>query len=461
MRNMMKDLGWEVVKFMGKKTVDIEDSDIFDMVTSMIPKERDKTLKEQRELLLMGGAYGHMSHPFDDNDLTFGDLKNIITLGLGGKLDREDGVTEKLDGQNLMVCWIDGELKAARNKGHLKNKGATAPNTDGIKKIFAGRGNVEKAFVSSMKDLSKAIGSLSDAQKEKVFGNGTKWMNLEIMFPATANVVDYDVAEIVFHGTLEYDDSGRPIGQPKDSARMLAGMIKQVNANVQKTFRIGKPNFLKVPKTQDFGKKKNLFLGKLKKIQSEYALKDSNRLGEYHQAFWQEYVFNASKQFGVKLKANEFVQLVNRWAYFDKSYKIPMIKKDYEDRPKFLDWILSTDKNDHSKIFKDNIKPIETLFFEVGAEILKNISGYMAVNPDKTVQSMKKEVESALKDLKSGGNPEKLKKLKLQIEKLEAIGGVNAIVPTEGIVFKYKGNVYKFTGAFAPINQILGSLKFG
>ena len=111
--------------------------------------------------------------------------------------------------------------------------------------------------------------------------------------------------------------------------------------------------------------------------------------------------------------------------------------------------------------FKQNIQPIETLFFEVGAEILKNISGYMAVNPDKTVQSMKKEVESALKDLKSGGNPEKLKKLKLQIEKLEAIGGVNAIVPTEGIVFKYKGNVYKFTGAFAPINQILGSLKFG
>jgi gas vesicle protein len=312
-----------------------------------------------------------------------------------------------------------------------------------------------------MTDLSNAIKKLTDAQKVKVFGNGTKWMNLEIMYPATANVVDYDVAEIVFHGTLEYDDSGRPIGQPKDSARMLAGMIKQVNGNVQKTFKIGKPNFLKVPKTQNFGKKKNLFLGKLKKIQNEYGLKDSNRLGEYHQAFWQEYVFNASKQFGIKLKANEFVQLVNRWAYFDKSYKVPMIKKDYADRPKFLDWILSTDKNDHTKIFKDNIQPIETLFFEVGAEILKNISGYMAVNPDKTVQSMKKEVESALKDLKSGGNPEKLKKLKLQIEKLEAIGGVNAIVPTEGVVFKYKGKVYKFTGAFAPINQILGSLKFG
>ena len=48
----------------------------------------------------------------------------------------------------------------------------------------------------------------------------------------------------------------------------------------------------------------------------------------------------------------------------------------------------------------------------------------------------------------------------IQIEKLEAIGGASAIVPSEGLVFKYKGNIYKFTGAFAPINQILGSLRF-
>jgi len=56
-------------------------------------------------LLMEGGAYGHMAHPFDDKDLTFGDLKKIIENGLGGKLSREDNVTEKLDGQNLMISW--------------------------------------------------------------------------------------------------------------------------------------------------------------------------------------------------------------------------------------------------------------------------------------------------------------------------------------------------------------------
>ena len=59
----------------------------------------------RKELLVEGGAYGHMAHPFDDKDLTFKDLKNIIDMGLGGQLNREDNVTEKLDGQNLMISW--------------------------------------------------------------------------------------------------------------------------------------------------------------------------------------------------------------------------------------------------------------------------------------------------------------------------------------------------------------------
>jgi len=41
-----------------------------------------------------------------------------------------------------------------------------------------------------------------------------------------------------------------------------------------------------------------------------------------------------------------------------------------------------------------------------------------------------------------------------------SIGGLKKIVPVEGIVFKYKGKTYKFTGAFAPVNQILGLVSF-
>jgi len=53
-----------------------------------------------------------------------------------------------------------------------------------------------------------------------------------------------------------------------------------------------------------------------------------------------------------------------------------------------------------------------------------------------------------------------MKFLKRELQRLKDIGGMNTIVPTEGIVFTYNGKLYKLTGAFAPINQILGYLKF-
>ena len=70
--------------------------------------------------------------------------------------------------------------------------------------------------------------------------------------------------------------------------------------------------FLKVPKVQDFGKKKSMYLGKLKKLQSQYSLNDKDTLGEYHESYWREYILMASKQFKVKLKPIQFAKLVRR-----------------------------------------------------------------------------------------------------------------------------------------------------
>ena len=188
-------------------------------------------------------------------------------------------------------------------------------------------------------------------------------------------------------------------------------------------------------------------------------MKDSDELGMYHQSYWEEYIYNAAQQFGYKIPNNILKNLTKRWAFFDKSYKITNIKNDI-DNEKFLEWVLNLDKNDHSKMVKENMKPFEELFFEVGAEIMKNMSGFMAANPNKAVQSIKKKLDAAISNVKGGGDLKKLNTLKLQLDKLNKIGGTSAIVPSEGIVFKYKGNTYKFTGAFAPINQITGLMSF-
>ena len=51
---------------------------------------------------------------------------------------------------------------------------------------------------------------------------------------------------------MRFDETGNPIGDDRDSARMLAGMIKQINQNIQKTYSITKPFVTSLPKVKNF-----------------------------------------------------------------------------------------------------------------------------------------------------------------------------------------------------------------
>ncbi len=472
-------IGWQVVDWMGTSaaidniigsvfaagaSAEIDKSFLDTIDLDNIQFLEEKTFSKEwwkKELLLEGGAYGHLNHPFDDKKLTFSDFKKLIINTLQGKLDKEGPVTEKTDGQNIMISWKNDKLIAARNKGHIKNFGANALDANGIKNMFSGRGDIEKAFVTAMNDLTKALKGLSKKQKDKIFGEGKRFMSLEVMYPATSNVIPYDKSLLQFHGTIEYDKFGSPIGENRESARVLAGMIKQINQDIQKTYTITKPFVANLPQVKDFSKRQSYFLGKLKKLQSEYKLKDTDTLADYHQAYWMEYIYNGGKQTDYKHPDNRILmKLTKRWAFFDKSYKIPQIRKDLEKYPKFLDWVLSTDKMNHAKLQKEHIRDWEVLFFELGAEILKNMSDFIAANPSEAAQKIRKDLVGTINKVKKSKDPKVLNTLKVQLDRLKALGGLDAVVPSEGVTFVYKGKLYKYTGAFAPANQILGMLKF-
>jgi len=399
-------------------------------------------------LLVEGGAYGHMSHPFDDKGLTFGDFKNIIDLALQGNLDLEKAATEKTDGQNLFISW-NGKMLAARNTGDLKRGGM---DYKAVAAKFKGRGNIEKAFTFAMKDLGKAIGSLSPKQQDKIFNKGNNWVNMEIMFPASANVITYDAPYLQFHNVLQYKD-GKAIGAVKDGARILAGMIAQVNQTVQKNFSIIGPKVLKMNPHQDYSAKKPYFISKLNRLMKKYKMKDTSTFAEYHQAWWEDFVDKNIKGIDNKTKMG----LVKRWAFFDKSFRLD--KKNIPEE-ETLKKAKEFDKMKHADQVKKNMLPFETLFFELGAEVLKNVEGFLAANPDKAIQNVRKQVAKAISDVRKGGDLKKLNRMTQQLKKIAAIGGFKTIIPSEGLVFIYKGNTYKLTGAFAPVNQITGMMTF-
>ena len=469
MTRVVKPLGWEIVDWMGTNSAinniigtlfapgadadtDFDDDSLFEGFN----------LNKEVQLLIEGGAYGHLSHPFDDNNLTFNDFKTLIINTLQGKLDSEGAVTEKTDGQNIMISWKNGKLIAARNKGHIKNFGAKALSISGIKNMFAGRGDLEKAFVQAVIDLQKAIKGLSAKQKDKIFAEGKKFMSLEIIYPKTANVIPYNRSLLQFHGTMEYNAAGNAVGSDRGSARVLEGMIKQINQNIQKTYRIAKPSVTILPPVKDFANRQSYFLGKLNTLQTRYALKGTDTLSDYHQAYWSEYILNGANQTDFSNITDAVLRkLVKRWAFYDKSYKISDMKKELkEDYPKFLDWVLATDKHDHVKLQKRHIRDWEVLFFELGAEVMKNMKDFISANPKAAVQKIKKDLNKAITKVRNAKDPSQLDMLKTQLDRLNALGGFKSIIPSEGVTFVYKGKLYKYTGAFAPVNQILGMLRF-
>ena len=403
-------------------------------------------------LLTEGGAYGHMAHPFDvDMNLTFGDLKQIISSALTGKLEL---TREKTDGQALAVSWRDDKgLIAARNKSHLKNSGEAALDISGVASKFGGRGGLTDAYNFAMTDLTSAIKSLSKTQRDVVFQQGSSFMNLEVIYPASVNVIPYGQPLLVFHGTMQYDVDGKAIGENQGAATILA-MIKQVNKDVQDNYTIQGLPVVQLPKSKELSSLQSKFSSKVNKLQGEYGLGDSAGVAEYHQAWWESWVDKNSPS---TLDNKTKMGLVKRWAFMDKSFRLD--KKNISD-VNTLDWAKKIDKQDQKKLSKDNLRKFEDIFLGVGAEVLSFMSSVITVNPDSAIRDMKKRLDTTVKDVKKSGDVKKIQKLKMELERLASAGGKQKIVPNEGIVFVYKGNTYKLTGTFAPLNQILGLMYF-
>ena len=429
-----------------EKKLDKDIADIFSQINQLVLQKRSLKKESINEsLLLEGGAYGHMNHPFDiEMNLTFADLKSIVTKALNGDLEL---TREKTDGQALAVSWVSGRLVAARNKSHLKSKGAGAMTIGQVAEKFGGRGGLTDAYNFAMQDLSKAIAALSEPQRLKIFKDGACFMNLEVIYPTSVNVIPYNQPLLVFHGTFEYDDAGTIVGENQQAASILGGMIKQVNAHVQSKYTIQGPPMTKLPKSEDLSKLQGKYLGMISKLQSEFSLSDNDGVANYHQAWWTKFVEKGAK----KLDAQEKIGLVKRWAFGDKSFRIATIQD-----AKLRAWAEQTDKQDQQKISKQNLMRFEEIFLGVGADVLSFMESVLTANPDSAKRQMVARLESTIQQVKASGDPKKIAKLKLELQRLNALGGFEKIVPNEGIVFVYGGNTYKLTGAFAPLNQILG-----
>jgi len=407
-----------------------------------------------------------MAHPYEDSDLTFGDIENMIDAALTGKVEYAQ---EKLDGQNLMVTYKDGKVLSARNKTQLKNAAEKAMSKADMEASMAHLpDNVKNSFLDAMGDMEAAINKLTPTEKQEYFGNGTKFVNMEVLHPASQNVAAYGVTELRMHNIQEYDNEGNVINSDANAPAKLQQALQRVKATKQSTYDIKSTDMVNLKKTADYEKQKSQLITDLDAIQKKYRLSKTDKLGLYFQNAWTDYIKNAARKYQYNIPDNVLQNIINRWAFGSKTPDLRQLKQTI-DNPQFLQWFVDTDKGPAIRDEKKQIvEPVEDIFLKLGVFVLSSLEGLVAINPNDSIAQMKGDLSNAIEAIKQKANNSEMgdddapmKFLKHQLKRLDKIGGFDAILPTEGIVFKYNGKLYKLTGAFAPLNQIIGYIKFG
>ena len=414
----------------------------------------DSFINEQYEPILEGGAAGHMMHPFDDAGLTFDDFRKMIEAGLSGELNFEEDPTEKTDGQNIFATVKDGKAMFARNKGQLQNP----IDLSGIEMMFADHPSeqVRATFTLAANDLAKALEALSKEDQETYFDNGKNFMNMELIYSKNSNVINYDRDVIQFHGIKQTDGQGNITGEDSKPAKDLAKIIKDANNHIGQVFEIIPPQALKVAKDMDFDVNIDYFMNKVFKLQDEFNLQLNDPVSKYHEAWWRKEIDSNFPNLEQWVKDG----LVQRWAYDDKKALDMRALAKMVDA-KEVEKIKEYEKGDLKKKFKENIRPFEDLFLELGSVVLKNASNFLALSPDAEKRRLHDTIRKEAEAIKLNGDTKQIEKVEAELARLARIGGIESIIPTEGLVFKYKGNMYKLTGTFAAINQLMGIIKYG
>jgi len=398
----------------------------------------------------MGGVAGHLSHLYDNRNLTFNEMADILQKAAKGELVG----TEKTDGYNIFLGYVDGKPRAARNKGDMSRGGMTFE--DLINREFRGGESARKAYVTAFNAYVKAVESLSDSEKAKIFGpNGEIFYNTEIQGPIAPNVVNYDENVVNIHrmGHKKYnkeDNSLEVVANEKESNFLDSVIDKFEEATADQDFSVRRTAFLTLNKITDEG----FIEDTLNKIRKTGYSGDMS-IQDYLQDKLTPYTTKSFPELD-----NERVESLVRRMLGDKSAPTTSqitrgMSKEVKDK------VSAFNKNSKFLIAK-LVQPIEMAIHDFAVELLRGLKSAYVLDNEAEVERLKKETEQAIRAIQTYDGPEKEAAqdiLVRQLNKIKHHDNIDTVV--EGFVFQHNGQMYKFTGNFAPMNQLLGLFKYG
>ena len=157
----------------------------------------------ENKLLLEGAVAGHMNHIYDNGEMTFGELKQLLQAIADGKVRG----TEKTDGQNIFLSFNvkTGKAVAIRNKGHIKAGGLDLEAFDEFFSEHPSQ-SLRFSFVEALEAFENAIKQVDEDTQERIFGpDNNVYFNTEVMNPGTPGVDEEDPRSKGSTNVIPYD----------------------------------------------------------------------------------------------------------------------------------------------------------------------------------------------------------------------------------------------------------------
>lgn len=389
---------------------------------------------------------------FDNRDLTFGELKAILTSAAEGKLE---SVTEKCDGQALHFSWDSStdDLRAARNSGDLRSGGM---DVSAIAAKFYGRGNVEAAFTTAFAILRKALSALTDEEKIIIFGENTNvWYPIEIIYTQNPNVIVYDRNNIVLHmspiitvadtGEISRDTSGESEG-----FELLTSKVDQMQTAVaRRDWQINGPRFLQLQKLSN-GTVLSKTLGAIDRAMDDASVSDSDTIETYlSQMVRNDALTDLQISDDAKQALTDYIigipgpglNAIKRMVPRQQVEKVTAVARAKVE------------------LLKEYIRPLELAIHWFAVEVLRGLHSTLISDSDSEITRLRQEVARAINAIRASNDESAMTVLNTQMEKLGDVENIASAM--EGVVFIVDGQAYKLTGSFSAANQILGLFKYG
>jgi cytidyltransferase-like protein len=394
----------------------------------------------------------HLPHLYDDRELTYNEIKEVLTKAAQGQIKG----TEKVDGLNLYLGYRDGQPKAARNNYDIKNGGLSAEEL--AQREFNGE-QIQQVFDLAFQSFSNLVSKLNRKLLEILFGpTGNVFLNCEILNGKT-NVINYATKAIIIHrnGHKKFNEqTGEVENIREDTSKAISLIINKMNDAMNKQmegveFRVQQDPITQLPALED----QSVLADTLQRLQTAGFEGDMT----IH-----DYLFNQIKKIVVEklpsLNEKNTNDVINKIIGVKGTPSITILKKYVDENPNFtheLQTLVSSRKH----LINNVMFPIEDAIHDFSVEVLKKLNSSFIDNTEEEAQRIKQELKDEVIKLKNYDGPYKdyvVDNLKRQLKKIKHIDNVQTSL--EGFVFNFGNKYYKFTGNFAPINQIMGLYKY-